>query len=187
MAAGESLNELRDRPMDLLAELEKRGRAATASPETPDNAQREWVGVALRLGGEMYLIAREEVREVLGVPAPLTRVPGARAWILGIANVRGQLLPVIDLRHYLGAGATPTSRGARVVVANHRDIPAGLVVDEVLGFRRFSEAAFTSEVPSTIVPCAPFLAGSFPHEGQPWPVLSLRKLLEDPTFVAGAA
>ena len=64
----------------------------------------EWVGVALRMAGELYLVAREEAREVLGVPAPLTRVPGAKSWMLGLANVRGQLLPIIDLRAYLGSG-----------------------------------------------------------------------------------
>ena len=65
------------------------------------------------MAGELYLVAREEAREVLGVPAPLTRVPGAKSWILGLANVRGQLLPIIDLRAYLGSGPTPD-------VAQHR-------------------------------------------------------------------
>ena len=72
--------------------------------------------MALKMAGELYLVAREEAREVLGVPAPLTRVPGAKSWILGLANVRGQLLPIIDLRAYLGSGPTPASRSARVIV-----------------------------------------------------------------------
>lgn len=181
------LKDLRDRPMELLAELERRGRAATASPGNHTTSGEEWVGVAVRMGGEMYLLSREEVREVLSLPAPLTRVPGARSWILGLANVRGALLPIIDLRQFLGGGVTPGSRTARVVVANHREIPAGLVVDEVLGFRRFAETDFVAEVPVTIVPCAPFLAGSFPQHGQLWPVLNLRKLLEASSFAAGAA
>lgn len=187
MSEGVSLKNLRDRPLELLAELERRGRSATASPDAAPAAGREWVGVAFRMAGETYLIAREEVREVLGVPAPLTRIPGARAWILGLANVRGQLLPIIDLRQFLGGGVTPIARNTRAVVANHRDIPAGLVVDEVLGFRRFAEAEFATERPETIVQAGRFLAGSFKHEADQWPVLSLRSLLEDPTFNAGAA
>ena len=59
------------------------------------------------MAGELYLVAREEAREVLGVPSPLTRVPGAKSWILGLANIRGQLLPIIDLRAFLGSGPTP--------------------------------------------------------------------------------
>ena len=130
-----ALRGLRDRPFELLAELERRGRAVTASATTDTSQAGDWVGVALRMAGELYLVAREEAREVLGVPAPLTRVPGAKSWILGLANIRGQLLPMIDLRAYLGSGQTPTSRNSRVIVVNHRDIPAGLIVDEVLGFR----------------------------------------------------
>ena len=187
MLASAPLKALRDQPYELLAELERRGRNATASPETPGVAGAEWVGVAVRMAGELYLVAREEAREVLGIPAPLTRVPGAKPWILGLASIRGQLFPIIDLRHYLGGGATPATRLTRIVVVNHRDVPAGLVVDEVLGFRRFKETEFSAEVPATIVPCSRFLAGSFQHEQDQLPVLSLRRLLEDPAFTAASA
>ena len=187
MLTSAPLKALRDQPYELLAELERRGRNATASPETPGVAGAEWVGVAVRMAGELYLVAREEAREVLGIPAPLTRVPGAKPWILGLASIRGQLFPIIDLRYYLGGGATPATRLTRIVVVNHRDVPAGLVVDEVLGFRRFKETEFSAEVPATIVPCGRFLAGSFQHEQDQLPVLSLRRLLEDPAFTAASA
>jgi twitching motility protein PilI len=187
MLAGASLTALRDQPYALLAELERRGRNATASPEVPGVSGAEWVGVAARMAGELYLIAREEAREVLGIPAPLTRVPGAKSWVLGLASIRGQLFPIIDLRQYLGGGPAPITRLTRIVVANHRDVPAGLVVDEVLGFRRFKEAEFSADIPTTIVPCGRYLAGSFRHEQDQLPVLSVRRLLEDPAFTAASA
>ena len=182
-----ALRGLRDRPFELLAELERRGRAVTASA-APDVAQAgDWVGVALRMAGELYLVAREEAREVLGVPSPLTRVPGAKSWILGLANIRGQLYPMIDLRAFLGSGQTPMSRNSRAIIVNHRDIPAGLVVDEVLGFRRFADAEFTAEVPPTIVHCQRYVAGSFRRGAEQWPVLALRTLVEDPAFSEASA
>jgi twitching motility protein PilI len=187
MQEGAALKSLRDRPFELLAELERRGRAVTASAAADAAQVGEWVGVALRMAGELYLVAREEAREVLGVPAQLTRVPGAKSWILGLANVRGQLLPIIDLRAYLGSGATPNARGSRVIVVNHRDIPAGLVVDEVLGFRRFADAEFTADVPPTIVRCERYIAGSFRRASEQWPVLGLRALVEDPAFAEASA
>src|SRR4051812_40367736 len=119
MLASAPLKSLRDQPYELLAELERRGRNATASPETPGLAGAEWVGVAARMAGELYLVAREEAREVLGIPSPLTRVPGAKPWVLGLASIRGQLFPIIDLRQYLGGGATPVTRLTRIVVVNH--------------------------------------------------------------------
>jgi twitching motility protein PilI len=178
---------LRDRPFELLKELEKRSRTvATANP--PDAAAgREWVGVACRMGGETFLIAREETREVLGYPAVITRIPGAKSWVRGLANVRGSLLPMLDLRQFLGSGSTTPGRNTRVVVVNHREIPAGLIVDEVLGFRRFAEAEFNAEAPPTVIRCDSYLAGAFRRGGEVWPVLSLKSLVESQSFLQAAS
>lgn len=181
------LKSLRDRPFELLAELERRGRAVSAQLSQDANTGREWVGVALRMAGDLYLVAREETREVLGVPTGTTRVPGAKPWIKGLANVRGQLLPVIDLRQFLGSGITPITRNTRVVVVNHREIPAGLLVDEVLGFRRFAESEFSGDAPPTVARCERYLAGAFRRGQDQWPVLSLRQVLESPSFAEAAA
>jgi len=156
-----SLRGLRDRPFELLKELEKRSRAVVSGAVAESQAGREWVGVAFRMGGETFLVAREETREVLGYPAVVTRIPGAKSWVKGLANIRGQLLPMLDLRQFLGSGATVSGRNTRIVVVNHREIPAGLMVDEVLGFRRFAEAEFNAEAPPTVIRCDSFLAGAF--------------------------
>ncbi len=182
-----SLKSLRDRPFELLAELERRGRAVSAQASQDSAGGREWVGIAVRMAGELFLVAREETREVLSMPASLTRVPGAKSWIRGLANVRGQLLPIIDLRQFLGSGVTPQSRNTRVIVVNHREIPAGLVVDEVLGFRRFAESEFSGDPPATVVRCERYLAGAFRRGAEQWPVLSLRSVLESPSFADAAA
>jgi twitching motility protein PilI len=182
-----SLRSLRDRPFELLKELERRSRTvATASPPEA-GAGREWVGVACRLGGATFLIAREETREVLGYPAVITRIPGAKSWVRGLANVRGSLLPMLDLRQFLGSGATTPGRNTRIVVVNHREIPAGLIVDEVLGFRRFAEAEFNAEAPPTVIRCDLYLAGAFRRGGEVWPVLSLKSLVESQSFLQAAS
>jgi twitching motility protein PilI len=185
MGASPGLRELRDRPFELLRELEKRARAIAGGRDSA--AGREWVGVAFRLGAESFLVAREETREVMALPSMLTRVPGARPWIRGLANLRGQLLPVIDLRQYLGSGATPVTRNVRVLVVHHRDIPAGLMVDEVQGFRRFAEAEFVPTPPPTLIRCERYLAGAFRRGGEGWPVMSLKLLVENPSFVQAAS
>jgi twitching motility protein PilI len=182
-----SLRSLRDRPFELLKELEKRSRTVAAGAAPDAAAGREWVGVAFRMGGETFLVAREETREVLGYPATITRIPGAKSWVKGLANVRGQLLPMLDLRQFLGSGATTPQRNTRVVVVNHREIPAGLVVDEVLGFRRFAESEFNAEAPPTVIRCDVYLAGAFRRGGEVWPVLSLKSLAESQSFLQAAS
>jgi twitching motility protein PilI len=184
---GDVLRGLRDRPFELLKELEKRSRNLSAG-NAPDAAVgREWVGVAFRMGGETFLVAREETREVLGYPAVVTRIPGAKSWVKGLANIRGQLMPMLDLRQFLGSGSTVTGRNTRIIVVNHREIPAGLMVDEVLGFRRFAESEFNTEPPPTVVRCDSYLAGAFRRGGEVWPVLSLKSLVESQSFLQAAS
>src|SRR5277367_2228871 len=182
-----SLRSLRDRPFELLKELEKRSRSVAANSVAEAATGQEWVGVAFRMGGETFLAAREETREVLGYPAAVTRIPGSKSWVKGLANIRGQLLPMLDLRQFLGSGATASGRNTRVVVVNHREIPAGLVVDEVLGFRRFAETEFNAEAPPTVIRCDSYLAGAFRRGGEVWPVLSLKSLVEGQSFLQVAS
>jgi twitching motility protein PilI len=171
----------------LLKELEKRSRTLAAKSVADENAGLEWVGVAFRMGGETFLAAREETREVLGYPAVVTRIPGAKNWVRGLANVRGSLMPMLDLRQFLGSGATVAGRNARIIVVNHRDIPAGLMVDEVLGFRRFAESEFNAEAPPTVIRCDSYLAGAFRRGGEVWPVISLKSLVESQSFLQAAS
>jgi twitching motility protein PilI len=182
-----NLRSLRDRPFELLKELEKRSRnvGAGSAPESPSG--QEWVGVAFRMGGETFLVAREETREVLGYPAAVTRIPGAKSWVKGLANIRGQLMPMLDLRQFLGSGTTTPGRNSRIIVVNHREIPAGLVVDEVLGFRRFIESEFNAEPPPTVIRCESYLAGAFRRGGEVWPVLGLKGLVESQSFLQAAS
>ena len=182
-----ALRSLRDRPYELLRELDRRARAAAQGQPEAAAVGAEWVGIAFRLGGEAFLLAREETREVMGYPPTVTRVPGAKAWIRGLANVRGQLLPVIDVRAFLGSGSSNVTRVTRVLVANHREIPAGLMVDEVMGFRRFYEGEFSADLPPTLLRCERYLAGAFKRGAEVWPVFSVKTLLESPQFMQAAA
>jgi twitching motility protein PilI len=182
-----ALRSLRNRPFDLLLEMEQLGRVAAAEQGRDVGVGREWVGVAFRMSGEVFLVAREETREVMGMPNAITRVPGARGWVKGLANVRGQLLPILDLRQYLGSGVTQSGRNTRVLVVNHREVPAGLMVDEVLGFRRFADKEFSADAPPTVVRVDRYIAGAFRRNNEVWPVLSLRTLVESPSFLQAAS
>ena len=180
-----SLSELRGEPWALLCALEQR---ALASAEAADEGleAREWVGIGFRLGGERFLAAREDVREIVACPATLARVPGARPWVAGLASLRGQLLTVIDLKSFLGGGATRPGRDTRVVVVNHREFGAGLLVDEVYGFRRFPDGALRPVPPEGELRCRRFLSGAFEQGDDTWPVFSLQALAESPNFLHAA-
>jgi len=178
-----SLRELVNEPFALLLEIERRAREAIARNQGASQSDDEWIGVAFRLGQEQFVTARAGVREVLPAPDQITRVPGAKPWLRGIANVRGQLITIVDLKTFLGAGTSQTDRKARMLVAASRDIPTAIIVDEVLGFRRFGKREFSSAVPATNVRCDHYLTGIYERDGDRFPLFDLGRLLDDPGFL----
>jgi purine-binding chemotaxis protein CheW len=94
-----------------------------------------------------------EVAEVTSLP-PVTRLPGAPAWLSGVANWRGRMLPVLDVRPLLGAAVLPLASSARLVVvaAGARgELTAGLVAEAVPGVYDVSLAE-QAPPPATLAP-----------------------------------
>ncbi len=100
--------------------------------------------VTLAAGSQRYLVAAESVTEVVGLQ-PLTRVPKMPACVSGLMNLRGTVLPVIDLALKLGFPSTEiTPRTCIVVVSTNVDgaaTPMGVIVDEVIDVATLPAAA----------------------------------------------
>lgn len=182
-----NLTDLHDRPYELLLAMEERARAAAARREG-EHAERggEWIGVAFRIGTDHFVTDRADVKEVLSVPESMTRVPGAKSWLRGIGNVRGQLITVVDLKAFLGGGISMPDRRSRVLVAASRDVPTGLLVDEVLGFRRFNASDYRRDAITPMIRCEGYIEGSYRRGAEAWPYFRLTKLLADEQFLSAA-
>jgi purine-binding chemotaxis protein CheW len=85
-----------------------------------------------------------------------------------VVTVRGLVMPVIDLRLRLRLDAAPLGRSARILVVMHKGERFGLLVDEVRGVVRFSDAQIEPPPPSLAPSEAPFLAGigRYPEDGE---------------------
>lgn len=183
-----SLAALIHEPFELLLELERLARRAVAARDGGGQAAEEWVGIGFKLGNENFVAARTDIREVLPVPEQLTRVPNAKPWLRGIANVRGQLLTVVDLKNFLGAGGSMHDRHARMLLVASREVPTGLIVDEVTGFKRFGEGDYSNQPVATVIRCEHYIDGAFRRGAETWPRFTLAKLLKDEQFLnAGEA
>jgi twitching motility protein PilI len=179
-----SLAELRNRPYELLLAMEELARTAAERREgSTAEGGREWVGVGFGLGSERFVTDRADVREVMPVPEAMARVPGAKSWLRGIANVRGQLITVVDIKAFLGGGITMPDRRSRVLAIASRDVPTGLLVDEVLGFRRFNVSDYRREDIKPVLRCEAYVEGSYRRGSDVWPYFRLPKLLADEQFL----
>jgi purine-binding chemotaxis protein CheW len=104
------------------------------------------------LGRESCAIDVRQIRAIVTVGA-LTRVPGAPPALVGVTNVRGAVVPVVDVRPLLGQAAGSVGAGASAVVLEDGDLQAALAVDRVLGLERF-ETALPPPASSGFIPLA---------------------------------
>jgi twitching motility protein PilI len=172
-------------PVQVLTELEQRWRTHARELPRQIEVKDDWLGIGFRLGKYRLVAPLGEVIEILTYPG-VSKVPGAKSWVRGIANVRGNLLPIMDLHEYLkGRVATP-SRLTRVLVIDCKSVLSGLVVDEVLGLRHFLSEERTDVTSIDDEAFAPYLSFGFRSGDQNWAVFSTRALVESPQFMQAA-
>jgi chemotaxis signal transduction protein len=128
--------------------------------------------VVVRLGGSRYALPMDCVAEV-GRPPHLTRVPGVPAWLAGVANWRGRVLAVLDLRSLLTAPVTPLDRRARLVVLNRAGVPVGLLTEGVEGTHHLSDEQVEPSLAHLPDTAADLLAGQITDVEGPCGVLDL--------------
>ncbi|KAF1012566.1 MAG: Chemotaxis protein CheW [Pseudomonas fluorescens] len=166
---------------ELLLDIDRRCRLLAADLPSQEARQQGWSGIGFRLGEHWYVAPMGEVAEVLHEPR-CTLMPGVKPWVKGVANLRGLLLPVIDLGGFLGHPLSPAHKPRRVLVVEYDDLFVGLLVDEVVGMQHFAPDALQTDSGSS----APFIQGRFDGE-QPWQVFSPFALAQAPGFMDVAA
>lgn len=111
-----------------MQEEENRGLDVDLEEETSDDDEQV---VVFRLDKEEFGVPIDSVQEIVRVPEELTRVPKAPPFVEGVINLRGAVLPVIDLRRRLGMPAVERSDRQRVMVFLIAGLRTGFIVDSV--------------------------------------------------------
>lgn len=168
-------------PYALLRDMESRSRRFAAPLPQQVETISTWRGIGFMLGGGQYVAHMSEVVEILQLPK-VTRVPGVKSWVLGIANVRGRMVSVMDLNGLLGLPSRGNWRSQRVLVIEQNDFLTGLLVDAVLGMQSFP---IDREIAVTDVPEAlsAFVTRGFDRDGRSWPVMQFGDLIQSPEFL----
>ncbi|WP_031798703.1 chemotaxis protein CheW, partial [Pseudomonas aeruginosa] len=99
-------------PFQLLVDIDQRCRRLAAGLPAQQEAVQSWSGIGFRMGGRFFVAPMGEVGEVLHEPR-YTQLPGVKTWVKGVANVRGRLLPIMDLCGFLGTELSPLRKQRR--------------------------------------------------------------------------
>ncbi len=172
---------------DYLLELSQRCRAQISGlPSARDKVVKSWSGVGFLVGGHYCVTAMDDIAEVLTEPAA-TRLPGVKNWVRGVANVRGRLLPLIDLTVFLGEVRTTEQRQRRVLVVEQGDIYIGLIVDDVFGMQHFSVDSYSRDTAASGYSLASYVQGSYLQNDRSWALFRPNQLINDSNFYTVAA
>jgi twitching motility protein PilI len=157
--------------------------ALAYQPGIGEDSENRWDGVAFRLDELRLCIDVARVDEIVS-PPPLTSVPGSVGWLLGLTNVRGNLVTVIDLRAFYRGERAPLTSRSQVLVVQADNQHLGFLVDEILGQRHFDT--------TQAAPAGEGTEGLHVHvqhhqDGVDWGILDLQALLQDDRFQDGAA
>jgi len=168
-------------PIDLLLELEQRAKGYAAALPQKIDIKKTWQGLGFRIGAINLIAPLDLVSEIL-TEVQLTEIPGVKSWVKGIANVRGNLLPIIDMAGLITGTSGVLSSRSRIIVSSHMGMSAGLVVDEIHGLRSFFVEDFSAKHAVDDEQIAQFVSGSYNQHGQHWPVIDFQELIAYPGF-----
>jgi twitching motility protein PilI len=169
-----------------LLEYDRRSTGFSPASQGGDGPSQEWSGVTFRVGDHRLTCNIQEIGEIIPLPQS-TPVPGAKSWILGLANVRGELLTIVDLQQFLTGERTQPGMRSRLLTTTLNKAPIGLLIDEVFGQRHFLDSdAVDTELPKDsnlrILVSRQHNMGS-----DTWQQMNLDNLFNSPEFLNGAA
>ncbi len=181
-------------PFALLLEYESKSLAHVAGLPEQIDAPGLWRGVGYRVGARRLASGFDEVVEILPLPQ-VTAVPGAQPWMLGVANVRGNLLPIVDLKQFLEGERTVLHEGQRALVVRQPGGDVAVLVDELYGQRSFVEAQQVDLEQAQARADQALADGRYAHfidrayrvDAGTWGVFSLDRLARTPEFRTAAA
>ncbi len=173
-------------PFDVLSSYEQQSLAHDPGAPEEVEAAGVWRGVGFRIGERRFLCGIKSIAELLLIP-DVTPVPGSQPWVVGMANLRGNLAAVIDLNRYLHAKATQLTNRSRALLVEHPGAALGLLVDEVLGQRSVAGDRMAELDEEQDEALRPYVAGSIQLDGQQWTIFNVDDLVAASQFQQAAA
>ena len=169
-----------------LLEYEKRSAKFTPGASNGGGASEEWSGVTFSIGDTSMACHIDRISEILPCPQA-TPVPGAKPWIIGLANVRGDLLTVVDLSWFLTGVRTPLTARSRLLATNLNKAPIGLLIDEVFGQRHFIDSDAVPAQLDEDSALEGIVSKQHSLGSESWMELNLDQLFNSAEFLNGAA
>lgn len=134
--------------------------------------------VTFRLGNEEFGVNIHELQEIIRM-MPITRVPKAPPFVEGVVNLRGQVIPIIELRRRIGMEHTDHGKATRIIVVQLGKKTVGFIVDQVGEVKRIPSRVVEPPPPIVAGIESEYISGVGKLEDQLLILLDLNRLLSD--------
>ena len=165
----------RKRLREFQAQLVDRMQAARSGVDT----RASQLGVMI--GQTRWLLNLKEAGEIVSV-GTITKVPLTQSWFLGLTNIRGSLISVVDFAQFQGHGQAPIEKDSRIVAfAPSLSFNSGLLVTRVMGLRNIAEMEAQAHPADSAMPWSS--QRFIDSESHVWNELDLSLVVQDPQFL----
>lgn len=159
--------------------LKERARALARASKKTEGEGGHLTVVEFLLAHEKYALELSYIREVYPLK-DLTPLPGVPDFVLGIVNVRGQILSIIDIRRFFELPLKGLTNLNQVIILESQEMEFGILADEILGTRSLFESTIQQSLPTLTGIRAAYLKGL---TGDRVVVLDGKKILSDDKMV----
>ena len=138
--------------------------------------------VGFRLDNEDYAIAITKIQEII-LMKPITRIPQVPDFIEGLINLRGSVIPIVNLRKRFGLPARAVDDETRTVVVNIHDKTVGCIVDAVTQVMRINRDQIQPPPLSVLAVAHQYIAGLARLEDRLLIILDIDRLFDEHSSV----
>lgn len=173
----------------IIAEIDRETAPSAGSAEAQIGTTAPAVGSAVAteqhvifsLGGTAYSFPIANVLEI-GRPLAVTPLPNVPDWVVGVANLRGDIISVVDLRRFLGMAADDSLHAGRMLVVRSKieEIQTALIVDAVRGIRLLDGGRVAQPTAPLEDGVTPYMRGVYEHKERLLVLLDPEKLMLSP-------
>ena len=176
-------------PLLILSEMDSACRKIIGKNAPPSQGENNvWSGVGFRIDNDELAIQSDHIEEIIDTnfQQNLSSMPGAKPWLLGLISVRGQPLPVIDLKQFLTNEPSKLSSNSRLVVIKNNDHISGLFLEHVFGLKQFPANIDNPDTNTFSDSIKPYIDEVFSDNGINRGNLSIPKLVNNKDFANAA-
>lgn len=168
------------KPFELLTEYERLSLKHTVEVQKVE-LKDQWSGVGFKVDEINYVLAIDKIIEVL-IITETTKIPGISSWVLGLGNIRGNLIPIVDFKAYLFNKPTKITAHTRMVIIDQQVGQVGLVVDEVFGQKHFFKKQIHKSTEPSNESEVKYSETAYKDDDSIWYVLKDEMLINDSAF-----